>query len=1134
MVKIGGRDFKQAAVDLARSRAEQQAQGRRPVFRIGQFGTGSINEAGARLGVSKHEIQRASIALLKSDSKLRARRDAGITSRIEKQRPDLIQAQQLKKFVQLKRTPKESKQAFDFRTKQFQTSLIERQKIKRGASEKARAFIERQRQVGVDAKEIIKTQLNKTELSSEKKEKLLGEGIGSFQKLSSRIKEVEEAERRARLRARDVGVKQLIKGGKLPDAVIRTLEIGVEKFFGKISEPLRAKVFGSTPLSETDIKKISPVLAEVILFAGTQPILKTSGEIVTSLPKITQVKFVGSQKGKGGTIVTNVLFTVDDKIVGIAKGVSMGKGNRGVSITTGKFIKNNKKVKNVVEEILKGKKFASLEKDVVKAGVKKLTRKKLIKIKRTSRRKVLRQSNSIRRRRIIRQQFNKVKKEISEFKGVKRLKKIKEEIRFRKNSLSVRRRKLLTQLGGVKKELKEFKGVKLLKKTKEEIRFRSRSLGIRKKKLIKQLEKLKREFKGTKTLKKSKAEIKFRRGSINIRTKKIRKNLGKVKKELTEFKGVKRLKKIKEEIRFRKNSLSVRRRKLLTQLGGVKKELKEFKGVKLLKKTKEEIRFRSRSLGIRRRRLTQKLRGVTIEFKGVKRFRKVFPKKIKVTATKNLKRFTQVSKGRIGVGKKKFTLDEILSKADIFTRKDLSLIAGKTITKKKDLIEFIGLITSKEGEVIGGALSSSQKVVYKKALQEVIRTAGSLSKAKSIKGLSTTSKNAIAVTKAVPVKRGAIFGEPKLDQLAGTQNIADFAQRSGIVATSLEFNKLSLPVKNLVGLNFKQIKVQNEINKLNTKLNIQAREKQKPLTKQQRKQLTKQQSRLQVKQKQLQKQRQRLMTKQKQLQKQTQKQRARIKIVLPRTKKFKIFLPILKKKKKKLRVSKKKKPKQGYFTLARPLISAKTKALAKKRGKKAKRPKFIRVIKKTLRKSRAKDVGSYVTDTSLSRSYKIKKSKKKIQKTGIAPKGYFKKTKSKFRNFRIVKGRRVKLKNTFIEVRTKLLDRPEERKGIKLRKRISQLQRKAQLRNLKKARRVLTKQRKTSSRKRIITFRTKPMIIRSKPQKTTKRLPFRSTQRRVKQKVISQAKPKRKVSQKVLNNLARGRAKRLNNLKKRR
>ena len=151
----------------------------------------------------------------------------------------------------------------------------------------------------------------------------------------------------------------------------------------------------------------------------------------------------------------------------------------------------------------------------------------------------------------------------------------------------------------------------------------------------------------------------------------------------------------------------------------------------------------------------------------------------------------------------------------------------------------------------------------------------------------------------------------------------------------------------------------------------------------------------------------------------------------------------------------KKKPitkKQAFNVFARPL---------KKIGQK-KKPKLIKINKKPLTKSRAKDLGSSVVDTSLSRRFKIKRTGGKPKKGVLkAPIRNFDRTKKKFRDFRIVKGKKVPLKNTFIEKKGKpLLDTRGEKRGITLRRRIKMLNNLAKARKVKQSKKTTRKGRK--------------------------------------------------------------------------
>lgn len=125
---------------------------------------------------------------------------------------------------------------------------------------------------------------------------------------------------------------------------------------------------------------------------------------------------------------------------------------------------------------------------------------------------------------------------------------------------------------------------------------------------------------------------------------------------------------------------------------------------------------------------------------------------------------------------------------------------------------------------------------------------------------------------------------------------------------------------------------------------------------------------------------------------------------------------------------------QAYNVFARPL---------KKKGQK-KQPKLIKVNKVPLSKKDAEDLRSYIADTSLSRTANYKKTSGNPQKPLLRfPKGYAKKTSSKFRMYKVIKGKRKKLKSgRIIEKGSRLLDTKGEKKGITLRKRIKQLTKK--------------------------------------------------------------------------------------------
>ena len=144
--------------------------------------------------------------------------------------------------------------------------------------------------------------------------------------------------------------------------------------------------------------------------------------------------------------------------------------------------------------------------------------------------------------------------------------------------------------------------------------------------------------------------------------------------------------------------------------------------------------------------------------------------------------------------------------------------------------------------------------------------------------------------------------------------------------------------------------------------------------------------------------------------------------------------PAILKKAEKRKGKKREKKEQLFDVFARPV----------KRTKSDKKPELIKVNKRgALPKVRARDLRNYVLDTSLARTGTIKPSGSKRRiKLKRVPLGFAKATVNKFRKFRSVKGKRKSLpRNTVIERGTRLLDTSQEIRGITLRKRIAQVNR---------------------------------------------------------------------------------------------
>lgn len=138
-----------------------------------------------------------------------------------------------------------------------------------------------------------------------------------------------------------------------------------------------------------------------------------------------------------------------------------------------------------------------------------------------------------------------------------------------------------------------------------------------------------------------------------------------------------------------------------------------------------------------------------------------------------------------------------------------------------------------------------------------------------------------------------------------------------------------------------------------------------------------------------------------------------------------ILLPIPKLKLKKGKIIVKKKGKKSFNVFAKPV-----------KGKK-----LIRINKRPLSQTDARNLRNFIVDTSLSRQGSIRPGKGKPKKPIIkVPKGFAKRTTRKFRRFKVRKGKRIPLmKGRVIERTRNLLDTRRERNKITLARRIKQL-----------------------------------------------------------------------------------------------
>ena len=109
-----------------------------------------------------------------------------------------------------------------------------------------------------------------------------------------------------------------------------------------------------------------------------------------------------------------------------------------------------------------------------------------------------------------------------------------------------------------------------------------------------------------------------------------------------------------------------------------------------------------------------------------------------------------------------------------------------------------------------------------------------------------------------------------------------------------------------------------------------------------------------------------------------------------------------------------------------------------------KRKKYVKVTKKPVGLTEARDTRNYFIDVTTSRQGYLKKRKQKPSPLMYdIPKNYAKNTKQKFRTFKQKKGKRIKLQpERVIERGRYLLDNPSEVKQINIFKKMAQLEKK--------------------------------------------------------------------------------------------
>ena len=132
----------------------------------------------------------------------------------------------------------------------------------------------------------------------------------------------------------------------------------------------------------TGLAKVDPTLA-IARIGGNLFGFKIVGESLEVIGKVSKkasvkinpfvkkvegdkLKFIGEQKtGKGGEIITNIVFKTDKGRVGFAKGIDVGKGKKGTSIVLGKSGKMSK-LPLRKKKIINVQSFVGIEKSITK------------------------------------------------------------------------------------------------------------------------------------------------------------------------------------------------------------------------------------------------------------------------------------------------------------------------------------------------------------------------------------------------------------------------------------------------------------------------------------------------------------------------------------------------------------------------------------------------------------------------------------------------------------------------------------------------------------------------------------------------------------------------------------------------
>ena len=839
-------------------------------------------------------------------------------------------------------------------------------------------------------------------------------------------------------------LKQAIKDPKTTSKDIATSSKKIAKIIKK-----EAINVGKT-IKTSPSEGLIIVGSEILIYKGSGKVFQVVGKLGKNAKNIikpiikqrgTTVRFSGTQIQKGDKILTEISFKAGKGKkglrglrVGEATGITIGKSKKAITTVVGKIGKL-KKGKLIKKTVFATGELTKADKEILNLirEIKQTKFSKLIKSK--SEKSLMKATKSL----------NKAKKLLTKLKNKpSSLRKHQLRIIIKNTELRIKKATSIT-----KKQL-ESKGQEIIKKAKKDkkkrIKKKKKEL---KKKIAKSKKDMKRLLKEKQLIEKGKLpraekiSIKLGIKAKKIRIKKAKKILQKriktAKKDITrltkgkvtlaEKQTIKALKKAKKIALKKVKKISVTERIIGK---GKKVLLKKIKASKLLKTRKPLQKVRRKILRASERARRKGIKTLEIT-KGIQ-IAKVSTNKIKIIK-KNIQSLKQISVGKIlqaknvdklrralrqakvkGVDTKKFA-----SVSNVFTNKDFSLIVGKTLTNKKDLVRFRGIIRG-QTSIDTGSLSLKQKRIFKKALEQVLGTA-SASTVKAKKILPKLSPKAKAIIKKVSPKATVITGTitkkvtakalPPVSRVTTKAQTKTFTQQiEQIPKINLEGRIKTFTLSRTRGKTVSKARVKTKTRQKQAQKTIQ-KQKLEQKSKIQQKQRLRQEIRVKIKQRLAQKQRLR----------QRQKQRLKLKIPIPRPTIAKVpIIPRIKrgiiiplKKKKKLKKKKGKKGKLGYNVFI-----------------KSKR-KFIKANKKLLSKKQAKDRGAFFVDKTTANTYKIvpKGISKKLGKLTRGEAGTFNRTRKKFRGFKLKRKRKIGLTNKFIEKKGRpRIDTKGERRGL--------------------------------------------------------------------------------------------------------